>query len=135
MNYFEAAFGDFAPHRDEDAAIKFVLNVIMLDNRLDELAELIVAGNSLGAIEGEPGWTLERRDEQDEGKACYGRWPSGARFRAYVDPQGYELAHPEFFMARDVIARYLSQAMDAYAAADVAGEHASALGRVRAALS
>ena len=115
MSYFNTAFGGFAPHRDEDAAVKFILNVILMDRQFDALAELVMDGSRLGAIEGEPGWKLERRDDSDEGNTlAYSGWPSGARFRAYVDPQGYELAHPECFMDRATFFRYLRPALSAY---------------------
>ncbi|MBB3197187.1 hypothetical protein FHS28_004612 [Roseateles terrae] len=38
IDYFKSAFGDFAPNRDEDASVKFVLNAVVMDNRLPELA-------------------------------------------------------------------------------------------------
>ena len=97
MDYFKAAFGVFAPHRDEDAAVKFALNVVLMDNRLQELAELVVDGNQLGGIEGEPGWMLERRDAADEGgeAAAYPDRPAGARFKASVDEDAYRIQHPE----------------------------------------
>lgn len=119
MDYFKAAFGGFAPHRDEDAAVKFALNVVLMDNRLQELAELIVDGSQLGGIEGEPGWMLERRDDADEGnEAAYPGWPAGARFKATVDEDAYTLQHPEYFMSREAFMKYLVPAIDAYVAAD-----------------
>jgi hypothetical protein len=119
MDYFKAAFGGFAPHRDEDAAVKFSLNVVLMDNRLQELAELVVDGSPFGGIEGEPGWMLERRDVADEGNlAAYPDWPVGARFRASVDEDAYRLQQPEYFMSRDAFMKYLILAIDAYVAAD-----------------
>ena len=53
MDYLKAAFGGFAPHRDEDAAVKFVLNVVLMDNRVQELVELVVDGSPFGGIEGD----------------------------------------------------------------------------------
>ncbi len=114
MDYFDAAFGGFAPHRDEDAAVKFVLNALLMDHRLDELANLAAECNRLGAVEGEPGWRLERRDAVDEGNTAYGGWPTGTRFHAYVDPQGYELAHHECFLDRAAFSRYVQRALRAY---------------------
>jgi len=119
MDYFKAAFGDFAPHRDEDAAVKFALNVVFMDNRLQELTELVVDGSQFGGMEGEPGWVLERRDVADEdNKAGYPDWPEGARFMASVDEDAYRLQHPEYFMSREKFMRYLAAAIDAYLAAD-----------------
>ena len=120
MDYFKAAFGGFAPHRDEDAAVKFALNVVLMDNRVQELAELVVDGSQPGGMEGEPGWILERRDVSDEGnEAAYPAWPADARFKATVDVDAYELQYPEYFMNREVFMKYLVPAIDAYVAADV----------------
>jgi hypothetical protein len=119
MDYFKTAFGGFAPHRDEDAAVKFALNVVLLDDRLQELAELVADGNQLGGIEGDPGWVLERRDVADEGnEAAYPHWPADTRFKASVDVDAYKLQHPEFFMSREAFMKYLVLAIDAYVAAD-----------------
>ena len=119
MDYFKAAFGDFAPHRDEDAAVKFALNVVLIDNRVQELAALVIDGNQLGGMEGEPGWMLERRDVSDEGnEAAYPGWPEGARFMASVDKDAYRLQHPQYFMNRNAFLKYLVPAIDAYVAAD-----------------
>jgi hypothetical protein len=62
VDYFAKAFGGFDPSGDPDAALKFVLNAILMDNRLDELSSIVTDGHEIGALEGEPGWTLERRD-------------------------------------------------------------------------
>lgn len=102
MDCLKAAFGGFAPHCDEDGAVKLALNVVLMDDRLRELAALVVDGSQLGGIEGEPGWMLERRDVADEGsEAAYPGWPAGARFKASVDEDAYRLQHPEYFMSRE----------------------------------
>jgi hypothetical protein len=116
MKQIGEAFGYFSPQTDIDAAVKFVFTVIFADERLDELAQLVLDGGELGGMEGEPGWLLERRDEADEHAICYSRWPAGARFRAYVDPEAYELACPEFFMDRVRFMGYLVKALDAHVA-------------------
>lgn len=121
MDYFKTAFGGFDPHIDEDAAVKFILNVVLLDNRLDELVEIFIDGNQLGGIEGEPGWMLERRDVADEGnEMVYPGWPAGARFKASVDKDAYRLKHSEYFMDLEGFIKYLVLVIDAYVAADPA---------------
>jgi hypothetical protein len=131
MDYFRAAFGGFAPHRDEDAAVKFALNVVLNDNRLQELAGLVVDGSQFGGIEGEPGGTLERRDIADEGSKAYPDWPAGARFNASVDEDAYRLEYPEFFMSRETFMKYLLPAIDACAAADPSTARAPSLVALR----
>ncbi len=119
MDYFRTAFGGFSPHRDEDAAVKFVLNAVLMDHRVEELAELVVDGSQLGGIEGEPGWMLEGRDAADEGnEAAYPGWPAGARFKASVDEDAYTLQHPKFFMSRETFIGYLAPALEAYVEAN-----------------
>lgn len=119
MDYFNDAFGDFAPHRDRDAAIKFALNAVLMEDRLKELSELVVDGSQLGGVEGEPGWMLERRDVADEDNTlAYPGWPIGARFKASVDEEAYRLKHPEFFMTRELFMTYLAQGLRAYSIAD-----------------
>lgn len=136
MDYFKAALGDFAPHRDEDAAVKFALNVVFMDNRLKELADLVADGSQFGGMQGEPGWALERRDAADEGnEAAYPGWPEGARFMASVDENAYRLKHPECFMSREAFMKYLVPAIDAYVAADPSREVAPAVVALRKALA
>lgn len=137
MDYLKAAFGSFAPHRDEDAAVKLALNVVLMDNRLQELAELVVAGSQVGGIEGEPGWMLERRDVADEGNeaAYYPGWPAGARFKASVDEDAYRLQHPVYFMSREAFMKYVVPAIDAYVAAGPSRAAAPAVVALRSAIA
>jgi hypothetical protein len=113
MSYFKSAFGGFDPHNDRDAAIKFVLNVILMDKNFAFLAHVIPENSSIGKIGGEPGWTLERRDWPHL-PGAYSQWPDGSRFRAYVDPEDYELAHPECFLDKAGFYRYALAAIHAY---------------------
>jgi hypothetical protein len=114
MTYFDAAFGGLNPRKDTDAAIKFVLNAILMDGRFEGLKRLLPEGSPVGGIEGAPGWTLERRDVGDFENPVYASWPSHSQFRAHVDPKGYELEHPEFFADRATIHRYISTALASY---------------------
>jgi hypothetical protein len=133
MDYFNAAFGGFAPHRDPDAAIKFSLNVVLMDHRLDELAEVLKDGSSVGGMEGEPGWSLERRDIADEGnEAAYPGWPSGARFKAEVNQEAFALSNPVRFMTRAEFVHYVFLAAEAYAAFNASAGAQAAVGAVRA---
>jgi hypothetical protein len=103
VDYFAQAFGGFDPSRDPDAALKFVLNAIMMHDRLDGLSSILTDGHEIGALEGEPGWTLERRDSGLAGESsAYRNWPPGARFRAYVDPNQFHLGHSEAFAGSSV---------------------------------
>jgi hypothetical protein len=99
MDLFKAAFGGFAPQTDPDAAAKFCLQTLAADHRLPGLASVLTEGSDIGGIEGVPGWLLERRDDGDPAPG-YAAWPSTAKFRAFVDPQEYELATPEQFYTR-----------------------------------
>lgn len=134
MEYFNTAFGGFAPHQDKDGAVKFALNAILMDNRVQELSELVVDGNPLGGIEGEPGWILERRDVSDN-QVAYANWPKGARFMASVDEEAFRLQHSQYFMSRDAFIKYLMPAIDAYIAADPSRASAPAVIALRKAIA
>jgi|SRR5690349_9841298 hypothetical protein len=114
MDYLESAFGEFSAG-DVDAAVRFALDAILAAERFDRLGELITEFADLGEMGGEPGWVLERRDVGEAGNMPgYARWPAWARFRAFVDPTGFQLGHPEFYMDKPTFERYLSAAMRAY---------------------
>lgn len=99
MDYFNDAFYGFAPQNDSQAAVKFVINNMLMDDRLTELICLLTDGHDTGGVEGEPGWLVERRDIGKTGDMRgYDDWPDGATFRAYVDPASFELAYPEQFL-------------------------------------
>lgn len=114
-DYFQAAFGAFDPQHDQNAAAKFVLNILMMDDRLDELGDVLTDGHAIGALEGDPGWIVERRDSGPSGDMPgYENWPKGANFRFYVDPSEFELAHPEVFLGAREVCNYLCKILDAY---------------------
>lgn len=112
MDYFNEAFGGFDPRTDKDAAIKFCLDVILADRRFPDLDKLLPDTTTIGGMEGEPGWIIERRDEGET--KGYEDWPDFARFRAFVDPDSYELAHPEFFCDKHTFERFVGAAVRAY---------------------
>ena len=105
MDYFNEAFGGFCPESDKDAALKFSLCVLALDGRMEELFRLVEGGGNFGGVEGDPGWIIERRDDGDV--IGYEGWPDDARFRAYVDPDGYSLSFPEFYADRRTFFKYV----------------------------
>lgn len=112
MDYFGDAFGGFDPQSDVDAALKFSLNAILLDNRLLDLLKLVKGGDRFGGVEGVPGWIIERREDGE--LVGYEDWPESARFRAYVDPDEYVLAYPEFYTDKPTFMRYVRAIVDAY---------------------
>lgn len=112
MDYFNEAFGDFHPDRDKDAAVKFSLCVLALENRMPELLRLIEGGTNFGGVEGDPGWMIERREVGDT--IGYEGWPDDGQFRAYVDPDGYSLSYPEFFMDQRKFFQYVGALVGVY---------------------
>jgi len=112
MDYFNEAFGGFHPDRDKDAALKFSLCVLALDNRMEELLRLVEEKSDFGGIEGAPGWVIERREDGDA--IGYDGWPDDARFRAYVAPDSYSLSHPEFFADQRMFFRYVEALIGTY---------------------
>lgn len=115
MDYLQQAFGGLNPQTDQDAAVKFALNVILMDGRLRELSCLLIDGHDIGGVEGEPGWMIERRDAGSAGELpYYSEWPTNARFHVHVEPTAFELACPDKFMASHDFCHYVERAMDAY---------------------
>lgn len=118
-DYCQEAFGRFDPQDDSDAAVKFVLSILVMDSRFDELGDLLTDGHDLGALEGDPGWIVERRDSGPTGTMPgYASWPEGKTFRAFVDPSSFELGYPEVFVDASVFRGYVCQLMDACLQAD-----------------
>jgi hypothetical protein len=103
MDYLHAAFGPFEPQKDVDAAMKFALNVALMDGRLDDLVALLTPGHRIGGVAGEPGWEIDR----------LGNGPQ-PRFRAQVDRESYALAHPEREYDRAALLRILAPMLRAY---------------------
>ncbi len=115
MDYFRDAFGGFHPQSDEHAAAKFALEALAADDRIDDLVELLTEGDPVGALGGEPSWELERRDEGNTAIG-YADWPRGAKYRAWVDPDAYELAWPERFYGKAEFHQLVRAIIDAYLA-------------------
>lgn len=117
MDYLQEAFGGFNPQVDQDAAIKFALSIILMDERLSELPCLLTDGHDIGGVEGEPGWIIERRDTGPSGDMPgYVDWPENAHFHVHVEPSAFELAHPHMFMGIDEFHSYVRKAIEAYVA-------------------
>ncbi len=115
MDYLQTAFGGLDPQTDRDAAVKFALNVILMDARLHELSCLLIDGHNIGGVEGEPGWIIERRDTGPSGELPqYTNWPANTRFHVRVDPAAFELAYPDAFFEAPEFRRYVQKAVDAY---------------------
>ncbi|MEF9406256.1 MULTISPECIES: hypothetical protein [Ralstonia solanacearum species complex] len=112
MNYFSEAFDGFRPGSDRDAALKFSLCMMAIDNRMEDLLQLIKGANNLGGVEGDPGWIIERRESGET--IGYEKWPNSAHFRAYVDTDDYSLLHPEFFADRQTFFRYVGAIVKVY---------------------
>lgn len=114
MDFFNEAFGGFQPHLDKDAAIKFALNSLLMDGKLVRLIDLINSSSNVGCVEGDPGWELEHLVESDRNLSGYLSWPDWASYRAAVDPECYQLAHPEIYLDRDQFIGYVEKAVNAF---------------------
>ena len=115
MDYFRDAFGGFFPQSDEHAAAKFALELLAADDRIDDLVELLTEGDPVGALGGEPCWELERRDDGNTAIG-YADWPRGAKYRAWVDPDAYDLAYPVRFYGKAEFHQLVRAILDAYLA-------------------
>ena len=120
-NYFQEAFGAFKPHQDQDAAVKFVLNAVLAERRFFScgwfeqfLRDFIVHETKhIRMITGDPGWLIEYKGQEIIEDRV---WPEGVDFCASVEPEGYELAYPEFFMTKDEFYGYVKKAIQAFIA-------------------
>ena len=115
ISYFQDAFDGFSPQTDKDASIKFALVVILKDERFRDLYEILIDGNDIGEIVGDPGWSIERRDiDKTNANPYYSNWPLGKSFYIYVDPSEYELAFTEIFLSKNEFHEYVMKAVDSY---------------------
>jgi hypothetical protein len=115
MDISEAAFGFSHPQQDPDAAVKFALSAIGrgTGRQFPDLARLLTEGQRMCALEGEPGWLLERREALIAPQAFIS-WPATAQFRSYVDPQAYVVAYPEGFNSKTEFHALVRQLVAAY---------------------
>lgn len=96
---YHEAFGDFDPQGDDSFAAKFAICILAMDGRFDDLESLLTEGHPVGAVEGCPGWLIERRDSSISGHIVnYEEWPEGKCFRVYVDPGEFSILQPEVFL-------------------------------------
>jgi hypothetical protein len=94
-DYLGEAFGGLDTEKDKDAALKFSLYILVLDDQSDRLLNLMGPVIRAASICGDPGWEIERRNLTDtEG---YEDWPEGATVHASVDPRGFDLGYPDFY--------------------------------------
>jgi len=115
MEYYEKAFGSvFEPHQDKNAAIKFILNSLLMNGEVNRLIELLDLTLHIGCLEGEPGWELERLEDKDRSLPGYSEWPIWAYYRAAVEPDSFQLAYPEaYYNTKDFIS-FVNQALTGY---------------------
>lgn len=114
MDYFSDAFGNFDPEQDQNAAVKFVLNCILVDDRLSELLGLLSNCPDIGGIAGEPGWIIQRRGKVVSSIGNYSTWPTDADFCVNVDQDAFYLAFPELFLNADEFYDYVRKGIAVY---------------------
>lgn len=111
-DYFNDAFDGFDPGADQDAAMKFCLNAVLMDRRFADLQVLLSDDAEVGGMAGEPGWVIEHRHADEI--AGDADWPAWSRFRAFVDPDNYVLGYPECFCNQAAFEKLLAAAIRAY---------------------
>jgi hypothetical protein len=114
MSHSKRPFVNFDPSVDRLAALKVAIDSILVDNRLDDLVELLTPDHRTGGLEGDPGWIVERKDRVDT-HAYNEQWPEWASFRAFVDPAVYRIAEPECFLDRKSFLEVATPFLQAYA--------------------
>jgi hypothetical protein len=104
-DYLKSVYPEYHPQRDPDAALKFSLATLAKNGRFRKLRHLVQDGDPISEVsDDDAGWTLARRDERAHAGG-YSAWPSNAKFRAYVDPAVYQLAHPMAYFDTEAFAR------------------------------
>lgn len=130
MDLYDAAYGRPVYRDDPDAAVKIALAAIGRELRrmLGALGNLLTVNGPVGEVEGDPGWSLERRVE---GNAMpgYAAWPEGAAYRATVDPMVFGLGTSQQYYDRDSFHLLARQMLDAVEQLNPG--HASAVAAVR----
>lgn len=96
MSLYPQAFGPYDPAGDPLFAAKLIVAVMVADGHSDMLKALLDGSSDFETIEGEPGWTLERRE---------------ADFRAWLPPEVIASASPEVIVGRPTLAAFLEAAL------------------------
>ena len=124
ISYTFDAFGGFDPLSDKDAAVKYVINTILMEERFsdDDVSLMSVlkpgavwflTGTEIFGMGGDGGWEIRRRPPTPDYFKDI-EWPEWADFRAYIVPEEYESAYPEFFMTKAQFYGYLRKGINAY---------------------
>lgn len=107
-SYYEA-LGLVDQSSDEDGAVKFCLNSVLMSRDFEQLQKLLCKENGIDGFGSDPGWMLERHSEnptENEG------WPDGASFKASV--WGIDFGHPEAYYDGETFLAFVQRALDAY---------------------
>lgn len=109
-DYFPSPeFGGLDEATDEDGAVKFCLNAVLMSRMFDRLEKFLSEENGLDGFGSDPGWMLERRSKnmaENEG------WPDWASFKASV--WGIEFGHPEAYYDSETFLAFVQRALKAY---------------------
>jgi hypothetical protein len=111
-DYIQEAFGGIDLKKDKDAALKYALNVMVLDGRIEDLLNLMAPKARPHKFGGDRGWGIERRELTD--LQGYEDWPKGATVCAFADPREVPIGHPEFFCDHAAFFKYAQQILLAY---------------------
>lgn len=104
MNLFRDAFGQYDPLGDPDVGAKVALEAIGRTDSLADLTSLFAENSRVGGLEGDPGWTIERRRPLGSTAPGYKDWPGEAEFRVFVDPGAMALTHQErYYRGSDLL--------------------------------
>ena len=106
-------YPDFFDATNRVAAMQFSLNAAIRNQQLPMLLNLFDVNNNVVAVEGDPGWTIERRKPIGS-LTDYLSWPSWASFRIYLDPDAYLVGRPECYVSEHDFMMCLHQLLTAY---------------------
>ena len=112
ISLLRRAFPRFSPS-DLDAAMVFCLDVAICHNQANMIMQLIDPASNLGGVEGDPGWIIEKRRDKNSPE-YYDSWPTWAAYRVFLDPQAFEVDHPEYYAIEDEFLRCWETLLSAY---------------------
>ena len=100
-------YSNWDSHHDVDAALKIILNTLVLDCRILELSEVFSPESPVVALEGEPGWELE----------LLGKEPGlpirlSSSMQACIEPEAYFLSFPQFVCSVSEFSQYLIEGLN-----------------------
>lgn len=106
-------FPAFFSSDNRHAAMQFSIDALIRNGQIPHLALLLDSSSRIAAIEGDPGWVIERRKSLVNSTA-YASWPDDAMYRVFLEPEAYGVSYPECYASERESQTCLSTLLTAY---------------------